>query len=777
METGNSSREEADGDPSSKPRKALCVVAVAWVFFATAAGTAQTLLISEVDTNQQDAAEFTNVSGVLLDISGWTVCLYDSQSWPNPATTFTFPSGTVIAPDAVVVLYENGGGEPPPGFIRFFVDTSLAWNSGASSKVAVLLLDAADTILDFFIAGGQSAVVTPGAITQPQTIPPSEWVGPIVTGQNIAQPTWHRQGAVDHNDATDWALGDENIGNLDDDIVFPGMHPRVLSITLDNPNPTTGPLVSFTVYFSVDVTGIETSASGPFNDFALTVTGGALTGTIISGVTAIDGKTYHVAANTGFGTGTLRLDVLAAGGILDAELQGMLGDYTDGPEYLVDTVPPSVTAVLVSPDSPGIGDTVMLVTSFDEATNPAVTPLVSVETESNGVIAASSVANGGDGAWLSTTQYAVSLDRATIAADHGVAIITISGAQDAVGNTMFADSGYAFFIDGEPPTITVNSSVTADTTPPLCGTIEDNDLAGCSILLTLDGVTFNAPTNHGDGTWTLPDNALSPLSPGIYDVLVIATDPAGNIGTDTTSDKLTIDLTHMAVNGIELLDPSPTNMPEVRFRVTLSSEAQGVETGNTGPFDDFAVRAVSGAISGASVRSVQYTGCARYLVTVNIGTGDGKLCLDVVRTGGLENAYGYPLPADYRDGPAYAIDHLKFVSLPPADVTVPRGRTMQLEVAAAGGTPPYSYEWQFELASKAYVPVGDDAPVLVLELVDFDDAGLYVCTVNDLYEMVTTSPTSLHVSPGVPVSNLLGLCVTSLLLALCGAGALRERKR
>ena len=54
------------------------------------------------------------------------------------------------------------------------------------------------------------------------------------------------------------------------------------------------------------------------------------------------------------------------------------------------------------------------------------------------------------------------------------------------------------------------------------------------------GTTYPA-TNQGDGTWTLADDTITPaLADGIYDVQVTATDAVGNVGTDGTTDELTI---------------------------------------------------------------------------------------------------------------------------------------------------------------------------------------------------------------------------------------------
>jgi len=59
------------------------------------------------------------------------------------------------------------------------------------------------------------------------------------------------------------------------------------------------------------------------------------------------------------------------------------------------------------------------------------------------------------------------------------------------------------------------------------------------VTVTVNGTTYPA-TNHGDGTWTLADNTLTPLANGTYDVMVSATDALGHRGSDNTIDELII---------------------------------------------------------------------------------------------------------------------------------------------------------------------------------------------------------------------------------------------
>ena len=86
------------------------------------------------------------------------------------------------------------------------------------------------------------------------------------------------------------------------------------------------------------------------------------------------------------------------------------------------------------------------------------------------------------------------------------------------------------------PVVGVDVLVTDDPTPALTGTVDDSTAA---IQVTVAGTAY-AAQNLGS-TWRLPDNTIAPdLAPGTFDVAVVATDPAGNAGNDTTTGELHI---------------------------------------------------------------------------------------------------------------------------------------------------------------------------------------------------------------------------------------------
>ncbi|MCG8286607.1 Ig-like domain-containing protein, partial [Acinetobacter seifertii] len=106
-------------------------------------------------------------------------------------------------------------------------------------------------------------------------------------------------------------------------------------------------------------------------------------------------------------------------------------------------------------------------------------------------------------------------------------------ATDPAGNV--GTGSAVLTVDTTAPVVALNDVLTNDSTPALTGTVTDPT---ATVVVTVDGVNYPA-TNNGDGTWTLADNTLPVLADGPHTVTVTATDPAGNVGTD--SAVLTID--------------------------------------------------------------------------------------------------------------------------------------------------------------------------------------------------------------------------------------------
>jgi len=93
--------------------------------------------------------------------------------------------------------------------------------------------------------------------------------------------------------------------------------------------------------------------------------------------------------------------------------------------------------------------------------------------------------------------------------------------------------------DEVAPAITVDASSSSGARPALGGTVDD---PYAEIEVSVDGNAYDA-VNNGDGTWTLAAGLIAPgLEDGVYDVSATATDPFGNIGTDDTTNELTVSI-------------------------------------------------------------------------------------------------------------------------------------------------------------------------------------------------------------------------------------------
>ena len=140
--------------------------------------------------------------------------------------------------------------------------------------------------------------------------------------------------------------------------------------------------------------------------------------------------------------------------------------------------------------------------------------------------------------------------------------------------------------DVTAPVVTVDPLTTYDATPPLTGTVDD---PAATVEVTVNARAYDA-VNNGDGTWTLTDDTISPaLGAGTYNVQVAATDPVGNVGSDATTDELTVALTP-APNAPDLLagsdsgalsDDNITMLDNSPAGVTLQFAVSGVLPGAT----------------------------------------------------------------------------------------------------------------------------------------------------------------------------------------------------
>ncbi|MCH8922984.1 MAG: lamin tail domain-containing protein, partial [Planctomycetes bacterium] len=130
-----------------------------------------------------------------------------------------------------------------------------------------------------------------------------------------------------------------------------------------------------------------------------------------------------------------------------------------------------------------------------------------------------------------------------------------TGIQDPATNPLGPTSGSSWRMDTVAPIVTIAQQLDVDDrSPPLSGTVNDST---ATITVTVAGDLYEA-VNNLNGTWSLPGGVIEDLADGTYNVIVTATDPAGNPGTDITTNDLRIDAApRVTVDKIRTADQTP----------------------------------------------------------------------------------------------------------------------------------------------------------------------------------------------------------------------------
>lgn len=225
---------------------------------------------------------------------------------------------------------------------------------------------------------------------------------------------------------------------------------------------------------------------------------------------------------------TLNTSGLATGSYtVNVRAQNQAGDWglvESRPLVVVDVGPPEITSVQSIPTNTTPLD---MTVTFEEAINSFDESDLSIST--GGSVQASSFTTVND----STFTFLLDLS------SEGMVTIDIADSaaftQDNNSPTPEAKT-FVIFYDNTTPTVTVDLLTTADTSPQLTGTVDDDST---TVSITVDGSPYAASSVSG-GIWTLNAGVINALADGVYDVMVSATDSAGNVGVDATTDELTI---------------------------------------------------------------------------------------------------------------------------------------------------------------------------------------------------------------------------------------------
>ncbi len=261
----------------------------------------------------------------------------------------------------------------------------------------------------------------------------------------------------------------------------------------------------------------------------------------------VDGVTYTAGdgnlIDNGDGTWDLTLPAPLADNtypvtvtVLDAAGNSSI-DITSA-ELVVDTIAPVVPTVVAQNTS---NTTPVITGTATVAPGETLTVTVGGVTYSAGD---GNLIDNGDGTW--TLSIPAPLNEGVYEV---VATVT-----DPAGNSTTDVTPGELVIDTTPPILpTVESQITSNTTPLVIGTA--TVAPGETLSVTIDGITYTEGdgnlVDNNDGTWSL--SIPLALIETTYDVAVSVTDVAGNVGSDTTTGELIIDVTAPAAPGVTSL--------------------------------------------------------------------------------------------------------------------------------------------------------------------------------------------------------------------------------
>ncbi|MBK9209562.1 MAG: S-layer homology domain-containing protein [Anaerolineales bacterium] len=170
-----------------------------------------------------------------------------------------------------------------------------------------------------------------------------------------------------------------------------------------------------------------------------------------------------------------------------------------------------------------------------------------------------------------------------------------------------------------------------------------------------DGVNWSALGNNGAGNGSLQGSIYDP---GVYALGISSANlyTGGNFynvnnngSVLSTADYIAaygLDVTPPAVQTITRVNPTPTALTSADFTVTFSESVTGVD------LSDFTL--TTSGVSNVTVSGISGTGSV-YTVTVNTGSGNGTIRLDVMNDNSIKDAVLNPLSASFTSGQTYTV--------------------------------------------------------------------------------------------------------------------------
>jgi len=391
--------------------------------------------------------------------------------------------------------------------------------------------------------------------------------------------------------------------------------------------------VNYSVIFGATEGGVTAA------NFTLTTNG--VTGATIGVPTSTDNITWNVPVNTGTGSGTVILNL--------ANSTGLFAPITTtlpfaGQTYMIDKTPPTINVgpPSVTSIAGGAGSVTYSVTYADANFNTSTLVPGNITLNQTGT------ASGTVGLSGSGTSYTVAISGITGNGTLGISIAA-GTASDKAGNTSTASASTAFNVvtpiistTGTPTALSTTSGTASSSTS---FNVSGSNMQAGIIVVRPAGFEVSADNSTFSTSVTIGSSGTIPSTP-VY-VRLAAADAVNNYSGNVLLGSNGAASINVFIPSSVVSTPPGTinsitagsawsNAGTIQFTVTFGETITGLSASN------FSLT-TTGTISGASISSVS-SGTNSYTVTVNTGTGNGTIGLNLANAAGVTPGIGTTLP-------------------------------------------------------------------------------------------------------------------------------------
>jgi hypothetical protein len=392
-------------------------------------------------------------------------------------------------------------------------------------------------------------------------------------------------------------------------------------------DPTNTSPISVSVQFSENVTGFDTGD----------ITAGNAT---VGNFNVVDGDTFTFDL-TPLGTGLVTADIAAG---LATDTAGNANSAAVQFSRIFDSDTPAVT---------------MSSAAFDPTNSSPIPVTVQFSENVTGFNASDITAsNATIGNFVAVDSDTYTLNLIPLADGLVTADIPSGVAQDSSTNGNSAASQFSRTFDSLAPSVTINQAA-GQADPTGTGSINFTVIFSESVTgfatgdVTLSGTSSptTAVVTGSGSTYTVAVSGMTSSGTVIASIPAgIAQDAATNLNAASSSIDHTVsyifDNTSPTVVSVLRADPNPTSAASVNFTVTFSEPVTGVDVGD--------LNLTTSGVTSASISAVNGLSDV-YTVTVNTGSNNGSIRLNVINNSTIKDAALNSLAAEFTSGETYTI--------------------------------------------------------------------------------------------------------------------------